>query len=174
MGTFNPEIAPVDYILLAGEISPGLVVISGANSPRRWDERRGYALSGARVVYRGIGLARPILTFRLLSFEDWNDWHEWTDRVGLQREPVGERARAKDIWHPILEDLGIVSVVIEDVGQPVQADDGEWHIVVKTIEYRRPVRRIEDVGSSEETPALSENQRRIRDLSAQFNRLAAE
>ena len=174
MGTFNPELAPVDYILLAGELSPGIATISNANSPRRWDERRGYALSGARVVFRGIGLARPIITFRLSSFEEWNDWHIWTDAVGLARPPVGERSRAKDIWHPILEDLGIVSVVVEDVGQPNQTDHGIWDIAVKFIEFRRPVRTLETVGASEETPALSENQREIRDLYATFNRYANE
>ncbi len=148
--TFNPELAPVDYIILSNEFSPGLAVVSNANSPRRWDIRKGYALSGARPVFRGVDLARPIVTFRLLSFEDWNEWHDWREKVGLQRPPLGERARAKDIWHPILEDLGIVSVVVDDVLQPVQVADGEWNIVVKFIEFRRPVFTLESIGSSEE------------------------
>jgi len=169
--TFNPDLAPVDYILLANEISPGIATITGANSPRRWDERRGYALSGARVVFRGIGLARPVVTFRLSSFEDWNEWHDWRERVGLQRPPVGERARAKDIWHPILVDLEIVSVVVEDVGQPIQVDHGVWDIAVKFIEFRPPVRTLETIGASEETPQLSENQQRIARLTAQRDAL---
>ena len=151
--TFNPELAPVDYILLSNEISPGLAVISGASSPRRWDIRKGYALSGARPVFRGVDVAKPIVTFRLLSFEDWNEWHEWRNKVGLQRPPIGEgrSGQAKDIWHPILEDLGIVSVVVEDVLQPVQVADGEWNIVVKFIEFRRPVfRPPQAIDASEE------------------------
>ena len=161
--TFNPELAPIDFIILSNEISPGLAVVSGASSPRRWDIRKGYALSGARPVFRGVDVAKPIVTFRLLSFEDWNEWHEWRAKVGLQRPPLGERARAKDIWHPILEDLGIVSVVVEDVAQPVQVADGEWNIVVKFIEYRRPVFTLEAIGSSEEREELSDNEQAIVD-----------
>lgn len=162
--TFNPETNPVDYILLANQRSPGLAVVTGGASPRRWDERRGYALSGARVVFRGIGLARPTVTLRLLSSEDWDAWHDW--RALVQRPPIGERARALDIWHPILEDLGIVSVVVEDVLQPVQVADGEWNIAIKFIEFRRPTFTLEEIGSSEE--------RATDPVDAVFERLTAQ
>lgn len=151
--TFNPLDEPVDHILLAGQRSPGLAVVTNADSLRRWDERRGYALSGARVVFRGIGLARPVVTLRLLSAEDWAAWHEW--RPLVQRPPVGERARAQDIWHPILEDLEIVSVVVENVLQPVQVADGEWNVVLKFIEFRRPIPTLETVGASQSRPATA-------------------
>ena len=159
--TFNPVTEPIDYVLLANRRSPGLATLSNVTSPRRWDERKGYALSGARVVFRGIGLARPILTLRLFTSEDFEAWHEWSPLV--QRPPVGERSRAQDIWHPILEDLGITKVVVEDVGQPRQTADGEWSIEIKFIEFRRPVPTLETIGSSEERP-LSENQQVIADL----------
>lgn len=146
--TFNPVSEPIDYVLLANRRSPGLATLSNVSSPRRWDERKGYALSGARVVFRGIGLARPILTLRLYTEQDFADWHEWRSLV--QRPPVGERARAQDIWHPILEDLGITKVVVEDVLQPRQTADGEWSIDIKFIEFRRPVRTLESIGASEE------------------------
>jgi len=149
--TFNPINEPVDYVLLANRRSPGIAEIGNVASPRMWDERRGYALSGARVVYRGIGLARPLLTLRLFTTEDFDAWHEWRELV--QRAPVGTRARAQDIWHPILEDLGIVSVVVEDVLQPKQVADGEWNIDIKFIEYRRPVVTLETIGSSDTDPA---------------------
>jgi hypothetical protein len=169
--TFNPETDPVDYILLANQRSPGLAVISNAASLRRWDERRGYALSGARVVYRGLGLARPIVTLRLLSAADWDAWHEW--RPLVQRPPVGEGARAQDIWHPILEDLDIGSVVVENVLQPKQVADGEWAIDIKFIEYRRPVPTLESIGSSEER-ATDPVDRYIEQLTGQVQALAAE
>jgi len=169
--TFNPETDPVDHILLSNEKSPGIAVVTNANSPRRWDIRKGYALSGARPVFRGVALAKPIVTFRLLSTQDWIDWHEWRNKVDLQRPPAGERARAKDIWHPILEDLGIVSVVIHDVGQPMQVADGEWNIVIKFIEFRRPVFTLEAIGSSEER-ATDPVDRYIEELTGQVQALA--
>jgi hypothetical protein len=65
---------------------------------------------------------------------------------------VGERGRlAKDIWHPILEDLGIVKVVVEDVSQPRQVADGEWNIEIKFIEFRRPRPTLETAVASEES-----------------------
>lgn len=167
--SFNPITSPVDYILLANRRSPGLATLSNVSSPRNWDERRGFALSGASVVFRGIGLARPIVTLRLVSSADFDAWHEWRELV--QRPPIGERGHAQDIWHPILEDLEIVSVVVEDVAQPNQVEDGVWDIVIKFIEFRRPVVTLETVGSSETTPTDPVD-RYIDELSAQVNALA--
>lgn len=169
--TFNPNTDPIDYILLANQRSPGLAVVKNADSLRRWDERRGYALSGARVVFRGIGLAKPIVTLRLLSTADWDAWHAW--RPLVQRPPVGERAHAKDIWHPILEDLGIGSVVVENVLQPKQVADGEWNIDIKFIEFRLPVPTLETIGESDER-SDDPVDRYIEDLSGQVQALAAE
>lgn len=164
--TFDPIRNPVDYIILAGERSPGIAEVHGASSPRRWDERKGYAQSGARVVFRGVGLSRFRVTLKLLTAEDWDGWHEWRNVV--QRPPVGERARAKDIWHPILEDLGITSAVVEDVLQPEQDDKGEWIAEVRFIEYRAPVPRIESIRSSEREE-LTGLDREIAINSAQIN-----
>ncbi len=159
--TFNPITQPTDKILLADRESPGIAVVTNASSPRKWDERRGYALSGARVVFRGLGLAKPIVTLRLLTDEDFEDWHAWRDLV--QRPPIGRRQTALDIWHPILEDLGITQVVVEDVGQPNQVADGEWNIMIKFIEFRRP-RRVpaSPIDASEATQ--SGNQQAIQNL----------
>jgi hypothetical protein len=167
--SFNPISSPVDYILLANRRSPGIATLSNVNSPRMWDERRGFALSGARVVFRGIGLARPICTLRLVNDADFDAWHEWRELV--QRPPIGERGRAQDIWHPILEDLGIVSVVVEDVTQPRQVEDGVWDIDIKFIEFRRPVVTLETIGSSETTPTDPVD-RFIDELSSQVQALA--
>ena len=46
-----------DYIVLAGQRSPGLAVVRGSDSPRKWDVRNGYGFSGATIVYTGLGLA---------------------------------------------------------------------------------------------------------------------
>lgn len=193
--TFDPLRSPIDYALVAGQRTPGICEIIAADSPRRWDERRGYGLSGATVVYRGAGLSRPTMLLRLITDQHWEDWRAFaplvlrepspdaaevrsrerrieaarTERDGLARavavnprlgndprvtdrlsranrrasEPTPlqalRRPRALDVWHPILEDLGIRSVVVENVLQPRQTADGEWTIEVKLIEHRVPV-----------------------------------
>lgn len=148
--SFEPLTQPVDHILLAGHRSPGIAVVTGAAASRQWDERKGFARSGARVVYKGNGLAKFTVTLQLFSAEDWKDWHAW--RPLVQRTPAGERARAKDIWHPILEDLEVSSAVVEEVGQPVQNEAGDWSIAIKFIEYRAPMPALTGIEGSDETP----------------------
>lgn len=148
--SFDPLSAPIDYALIAGKRTPGIAEIHGASSPRKWDERRGYGLSGATVVFRGVGLAKPVLTLRLYSAQDWSDWHEFAPTV--QRPPFGTRPRALEIWHPVLEDLGVSSVVVEDVSQPEQTADGEWTITIKLIEFRRPVFTLARPEASQNRP----------------------
>lgn len=149
--TWDPITQPVDYIDLGGQRSPGLAEVVGASSPRKWDERRGYGLSGAIVVFRGIGLARFSVKLRFYTPEDWAGWYAWKPVV--DRPPLGTRPRALDIWHPLLEAQQITKVVVEDVGQPEQTDDGEWTVEIKFIEYRRPKIALAKPEGSQATPA---------------------
>lgn len=168
--TFDPLNSPVDHILLANRESPGLAVVTAANSPRSYDERRGYGLSGSRVVFTGVGLAKPVVTLSLYSDQDISDWHSWKSVV--QRPPRGDRPRALDIWHPILEDQGISAVVVSDVGQPMQTDDGVWTVQIKFIEYREPVRQ-EVTPQGSDTEPQTRNQEIISAMTQQVNELAA-
>jgi hypothetical protein len=134
---WRPLTEPTDKLLVAGQESPGLVEISGAGSPRRWDIRKGYALQGARAVFRGLDVSRFRTRFRLIEAADWDAWHEF--RPLVDRPPTGERPQALDVWHPILEDVGITQAVVENVGQAEKVgDSGEWAIAIAWIEYRRP------------------------------------
>ncbi len=167
--TWDPLAQPVDYILLAGEKSPGLADVRMADSPRRWDERNGYGLSGATVVYRGAGLSHFSVFLRLYSQTDWANWHDWKRLV--DKPPVGKRPRAQDIWHPLLEDLEIKSVVVEDVLQADQTDDGEWTIEIKFIQFRRPVFALAKPEASTATPA-DPVEAQIGELTKQVQQLA--
>ena len=150
---FDPVAAPVDYVLLAGSRSPGIATIDGASSPRSWDERRGYGLSGATLVYKGLKLAKFTLELKLVTSEDFAAWDSW--RPIVQRPPAGQRPRALDIEHPITEMLGIRSVVVEDVLQPKQTGDGEWTIEIKLLEFRAPARAVvRPEGSADRPPAV--------------------
>lgn len=134
--SWNPIQAPVDYILLSGQKSPGLATLEGASTPRKWDERAGYGLSGSVVVFTGLGLAKFTVKLRFYTPEDWLAWDQWKPLVA--KPPQGRRPRALDIWHPHLEELGVKSVVVEDVTQPEQTGDGEWTVTIKFIQWRKP------------------------------------
>lgn len=134
--SWDPISQPIDHVVLGGRSTPGLATLEGADSPRRFDERDGYGLSGATVVYRGTKLSHFVLKIRLYSDQDWAEWYAFKDVV--DKPPLGTRAKALSIWHPFTEALGIATVVVENVGQPDQTDDGEWTIEIRLIEFRTP------------------------------------
>ena len=131
---WNPLDDPIDYFELAGQRSPGLATILGAGSPRGWDIRKGYGYSGAIIWFTGIGLAKFSAKIELYEATDWEDWHAFKSLV--KKPPLGVRPKALDIWHPLLEDLEIKSVVVEDLLQPVQTQPGVWEIQIKFLQHR--------------------------------------
>lgn len=152
MTTWNPIDAPTDRCLIGGVLSPGVCEVQGASAPRKWEEKAGYAMTGAILVYRGIALARFTLVFRLYTTEHWEEWARV--RPMLLKAPVGQISelegagigliptRALDVDHPLLNEVNISHMVVEEVGAPEQTEDGVWTIQVKCIEWRRIGRGI--------------------------------
>lgn len=157
--SFNPIDSPQDFVILAGQRSPGIAELQGWTSPRRWDERRGYALSGATLVYRGNALAAGKLILRLYTVEHFTGWESFREIV--QRAPSGERPRSMEISHPILEDLGVRSVVVEDVKQPEKGRAGEWIVEISLKEWRRTEVALARPDGSEELPQPQTQSQRV-------------
>jgi hypothetical protein len=133
---WNPITEPQDWVDFAGRSTPGIATVVGASSPRRWDERESYGWSGAFVVYHGQNLSHFSVKLKLYTPDDWNDWYVFKPLVA--RVPLGKRQRPLDIGHPLTQQLGIFAVVVEDVTQAEQVEDGVWEIEIKLIEYRSP------------------------------------
>lgn len=148
---WDPLSSPVDYFLLANQKSPGIAELVGASSPRKWDERGGYGLSGSTVVFRGVGLSRFSFKIRLYTEQDWSDWFAWKPLV--DRPPLGERPKALGISYPLLEQLGVTAVVVEEVSQAEQTNPGEWTITIKFIEFRKPKVALAKPEGAKATPA---------------------
>lgn len=151
--TFNPLTAPQDYIVLAGQRSPGIARLEGAHTPREFIDRRGFGVSFGWTRFRGCPLPSFKCFITLTTEEDWDAWHEWKPLLARPTEPADQRpdqifprlnAPPLEIEHPILADLGITSVVIEDVIQPIESRPGEWTIEIHLKEHReRPVVALE-------------------------------
>lgn len=169
---WNPLEQPVDYIKLGGVRSPGLAEVLGATSPRKWEERGGYGLSGSTVVFRGVGLCKFTVKLKLYTEEDWTAWNAW--RPIVAKPPFGTRAKALDIWHPLLEQLEVKAAVVEEVSQPEQTDNGEWTITLKFIEFRRPKVALAKPEGAKATPADPIETAIIQPLVNQLNALANE
>lgn len=142
MAALNPLDHPQDYVLLGGQRTPGLCEIIGASSPRNWDELSGDGWGGGILLYKGIKLSH--FSIRLYLYEsaeggddhdDWGDWYRF--RPLVQRGPIATRPQALDCVHPILNDLGITSCVVEDLRAPDQVEPGVWMIEIMCIEYRK-------------------------------------
>lgn len=168
---WNPIREPFDFVDFAGQATPGLAEVVGLSTPRRFDERESVGLSGAIVFYMGHRLAHFSVVLRLYTKTDWDDWAAF--RRLIDRVPLGRRQKPLDITHPLTVAAGIKSVVVEDVVQPVQTDDGVWEIEIKLIEYRKPFVAMAKAEGAKATPAdpedaeLEANRQQIAALSSE-------
>lgn len=133
---WNPIDYPQDYVLVAGRKTPGVADVVGADSPRNWDEREGYGLSGALLVFHGLKLSHFVINIRLFTQSDWADWRKF--RPLVLKPPIGKRQKALDVAHPLLEQVGIRSAVVDNLKTAQQTDNGEWTISIEMIEFRGP------------------------------------
>jgi hypothetical protein len=164
-----------DYFTLAGERSPGLCDVSGANAPREWDIRKGYGLSGASVVYTGDGLAKFTIRLFFSETEHFNAWESF--RRLIAKPPRGTRPKAQDIGYPFLAELGITSAVVEDELQWTQPEPGLFAKDIKFIQFRAPLPMLAKPDGSQsrsnEPTAQTEADRTIEALTKQLKELAA-
>lgn len=133
--SWNPLDNPQDFVFIDGKKTPGIAEVVGGNSPRKWDERQGYGLSGATLVFTGNQLSEFEIKLKLVTPQDWEDWLIFKSTV--DRTPNGKRPLALTVVHPWLQDLGIISAVVLDVSQPSQEDDGIWIVSIKMKQFRK-------------------------------------
>jgi hypothetical protein len=150
MTVWTPLTRPEDKIKIAKRLTPGICDIEGLGSPREWEERGGYGLSGATVVFKGKKLAHFTIKFRLYTAQDWADWDAF--RPLVMRLPIGKNAKGLDIQSKLTESVGVRSIVIEDPMAPTQTGDGEWTVELKVIEFRAPTFALSKPEGSEATP----------------------
>ena len=169
MAGWNPLDDPIDYFVLAGKPSPGLADIAGAGTPRKWEERAGYGITGSTLFYLGNGLAKFDATILLATTDDWDAWNEWKPIV--KRAPDARYPKALDIWHPFLEELEIKQVVVVDSYQPERVgDDGLWAVKIDFMQHKKRKLALVQAEGSQATPKDPVDQY-IDDLTGQLEAL---
>lgn len=166
---WNPLTDPCDFVKVNGQKSPGIAVVEQAGSPREWEERRPFAFSGATAWYRGQKLSHFIIKLYLYTVEDWEDWQKWRPLVA--KPPLRTRAKALKVSHPLLADLNIGEMVIEDQKQPIETDPNVWMVEINCLEFRMPkyaLAKPDAAQAKEEDPV----DRLINNLTNQVNTLA--
>jgi len=172
--TFNPALLPIDYIVLAGQKSPGIAEVWDAASIREWIERGGYGITGGFSIFKRRKLAHFYVLLKLYTSQDWEDWAAWkpiVDKIPTRRGGENPASGYLAIEHPILADLDIRAAGVERVGQPTQTGDGEWTIKIDFIEFRAPRLTLAKPEGAKATPVDPYDQKII-ELTEQFNKLA--
>jgi hypothetical protein len=124
----------LNYVVANGVQSPGRATLTGVSAPHNYQVQEGYALAGASTIYRGRGIAKPILTLLL-----WEDAHfaQWPIFKKAIENPTPTKPFFVEMQHPLLASAGIKAVGVEDLGEPVRSPQGGgWTVTIKLIEWR--------------------------------------
>jgi len=154
---WSPLTAPENKIHIGGMLTPGICDVLGPSNPREWEERAGYGLSGATIIFRGRKLSHFQIDLRLYTVQDWTDWYAFLPKISVI--PIGKNARGFDIESKLTEMVGIKAICFEDIGVPKQTGDGEWTVELKCIEYRKPVVTLAKADGAQATEVDANDQK---------------
>lgn len=146
MADWNPYDQPVSKFILDDYVSPGICQQpTGASVKRKLDERLGYGIDRAFLIYTGRELASFTTELLLVTKADWTYWRETFQpmiHVVPRRGPVTsstggyEPGKSHLIWHPQLIVLEITQCVVEVEPQETLDEYGVGHV---PIQFRQVV-----------------------------------
>lgn len=139
----NPLSTPSAYrhFFMAGAKSPGAIPLDGIDGfdlANDWEVKKGKGKDGATITKNG----RPPLegSIRIQLWRDGSnddepdDFADWdTFKAGLI--VLDEGGAAIDIQHPLINDQGVVSVVIKLIGKPKQVGAGMWEVKIDLLQW---------------------------------------
>ena len=133
----------VDWVVLDNRIPPGTSYPTGSGSPRKWDKRAGYGISGAFLVYTGADLSEFEVHVTIWTEEHWTEWLEFS--TVLEKPKQGTKPKAIPIVHPLVNrpPIRITEVVVEDVSQFEPDETRElWTCVIKLSAWKGPEKML--------------------------------
>jgi hypothetical protein len=133
---WNPWRQTIDYAVISGKQTPGILRLRNADSPRAWDERNGYGWSGSFPVFMGVRLSHFDMGFEMYDEDDLALWRELEPL--LAKPPFGKRPQALSIQHPLLAPLEISSIQVLNVKQWEFDEYGVITQPVEVIAFRSP------------------------------------
>ena len=128
-----------DQVIVAGQISPGLVDIDGFKRESGWDEKTGKGTTGATLTYTSQPVAKGTLTFRLCINSLRDDVAAWYVFQPLfQYAPGVKTPQAIGVYHPALAALGETQFVTKDISPVKHKGKGLYEVQVTLWEYNPP------------------------------------
>ncbi len=125
--------------------SPGVFRLTAAPDVNTgWEKKEGKGAEGGETINNGRKLAEFEGEFYLWRDANRDCFAEWESFkvVFAQTTKDGPLQKALDVYHPVLDEAGITSVVMRNV--PVAVPDGKGGAVVKLkfLEYRPTKKRV--------------------------------
>jgi hypothetical protein len=143
-----------DTFTIGTDNCPGIARLVSGNSPRGWDERQAYAMTGATLVPTGDHLGQHVFRVRIWcetddagspSGQQWTAWQAFASKYlakSVRFVPGTVTPRALAIYHPVLSapPLLVTEVVVDDCTAMIQPEDEDYfECEVHFREYRAPV-----------------------------------
>lgn len=145
MGQATSDFTPLtdpqlyDYVAIAGKASPGLAVVNDVKRQTEWDVKKGKGTVGATITL----VTRPpiefSITFYIYTQDQFKQWAEF--RKVFEVDPTKSKVTALSIFHPILDDLGVTSVVCKSISGLQNKGKAMYAYEVELLEYFPPPKK---------------------------------
>lgn len=125
---------PWDQILMAGQMVPGIVRVSGKKG-QRMDSKLAPGMDGSTDTHLGYDNADILLRVTLWTAAHWTAWQALIPLI--QPKPNKGQARPVDVYHPGLAPYGIRKLYVKDLSIPEPGPkSGDMIVTITCSEFR--------------------------------------
>lgn len=132
-----------DSFWLAGQKSPGVCRMGEPQRDEGWSIAQAKGSDGAEITHDGAKLL--VFSVEIYLWRDANRdcFAEWTDFRPVLLPPTkdGPGQLALDIYHPVLDGIGVTSVVVSKRTEPIPDGKGGATVKLEFTEYRPSKKR---------------------------------
>lgn len=155
----NPIDFPAEHnVLRVGTgVSPGRCEVKGFKRVQEFDVKKGKGTKGATITFTQKPPAEGEITFYLWDNgtlgTGHNHFQEWGVFLPLLKyDPTKKDITAINVYHPVLADLDVNSLVCTDIGQLERTRELMWSVTCKFLEYT-PQPKASAVGTAKKSSA---------------------
>lgn len=135
-----------DVITIAGKVSPGKIEISDPTRSYSWDIKVGKGAFGSTTTFTGRVPAEFSVTFTLWKKDHFDAWEAFVEKLRYNPTKIRYNPEtlwvsgvdAVDIFHPILVNLEIYSVVVKKITGLTHKGKGVWQAKIDFLEWFPP------------------------------------
>ena len=135
-----------DSVIVKGRESPGLAQVGDVSREYEWDVKVGKGAFGSTTTFTGRVPAKFSVTFTLWTQQHFSEWEDFVS--SLKYDPTKIKynpdtlyvsgVSAVDIFHPVLVNLDINSVVVQKISGLTHKGRGVYTATIDFLEYYPP------------------------------------